>query len=215
MFSNGTVDLDTMIDELPPLRTTQDDRVRALKDELREKKDELEDLKRRRRGRYGRIQALEEEFEAALKGESDRDPREIREERLEVEEEKDRFQEKRTKLKYEIAELEQEVQEAGEEAADRAEEAISERAPDLLEDLTTTAHEVGRALVPVYALGQKVRQNNKSGYILGRTRINPPIDHQLKKKLFGLKQGVTTALEALRDRGHDVDADLIEALNDL
>jgi len=34
-----------MLDEFSPLRLDQDDRVRALKDELREKKDELEDLK--------------------------------------------------------------------------------------------------------------------------------------------------------------------------
>lgn len=211
MFSNGTVDFDTMLDELPPLRPDQHDRVRALKDELKEKKDELEDLKRRRRGRYGRIQALEEEFKAALKGESDRDPREIREERLEVEEEKDRFQEKRTKLKYEIAELEQEVQEATREVAREVEDLVEEPWTELHADFAEALQEATRAALRLQkAFGDAPRRHRLPG--LDSFPADWPHDcasvasfcADAKKRLLELQKA-----------GYDIDPDLIEALNDL
>jgi len=215
LFDTDTLSPEQLIEDLPPLRTTWHEEVKQLRQKRQAKREELDELKQRKRRSLARKKELESEFEAALDGDSDRDPREVREERLKVEEEADTFQENRLILKHEVAEAEQELEEAAEEAASRTEDALEEKVPPLLEELVGQVEATGEVLLPVLAVVQKVSKNNKSIVGHGRARINAPWSRDVLGKMNRFKRAARQLLEQLRADGYDIDENLINALENL
>jgi len=214
-FFDTDTDAETLIEDLPPLRTTWHEEVKELKEKRKEKRQELEDLKEQRRRSYARKAELENEFEAALNGKSDRDPRKVREERLKVEEEADSFQEKRLILKHEVAETEVELEETAEETAEEIADELEEKVLPPLKDLTEKVQEMSRALLPINAVLDEVAHNDRSTAPPGRARINPPWSRDIFGKMNRLRRAAASLLDELQEDGHDVDSDLMSALNDL
>lgn len=216
MFDNGTADvveseIEELIKELPPLKTTRFEKVRELRRRLKEAKEKKKQLKRRRLTRRKRIVELEREFKAALEGKGDRSPKAIREERVEIEREKDHYHERRLELEHEIATLEEALEEEAAAAAETIAEAAGPAWEELEARLARRLEALGRLLVVMVPMGAQL---HSYGPHPGSARVDAGPGGQFNRFLSGLAATVRRRLSDLKGR-HDVDETLIRKLGRL
>lgn len=208
-LTNGATEAVQALDETP-LRVFDHPEVREVADRLKEKREAMKTLRRNHRTVLRRRRELEEAFDAALKGENDRDPGAVRDERIELEQEHDRFQERRVTLKHEIGILEQDLEETAKEKAAEIEAAVEDPMLELHERLVEDIEQAARtALALDEALGRLPRGHWRLPF--GFAKIPQDLSHR-PVRVGGLLGRIGRFLQKLQEAGYDVDLDLLQKL---
>lgn len=191
------------------LRVRNHESVKALREELGQKREALEELRRERREVDARRSELEERFDEALQPDSDLDPSEVREERLQLEDRYDRFQERRTRLKAEISSLEQRIHETAEEAREEITEEVSEPLRQLHE---AYAHHLEQAIKAHLKLKEFDALGRGHQYVGNQPVQRPELPVDDPQFDFPGLVGAYKQLKALSHDGFDIDEDLLTRL---
>lgn len=215
MFRNGNSELpDVDTDDLT-LRVRNHPEVKQLREDLGERREELEKLQRERREAGVRRQELRDKFEEALDADTDTDPRDVREEILDLEERLDGFEERRTTLQADIASLEQEINEAAEQAREEISAEVSEPLRQLHQAYAHHLQQALKAHLKLREFDALDRAHQRvPGLPDGERHVERP-DLPVDEPIFGMSLvQALKQLRALRRDSFNIDEDLLDQLNE-